>query len=367
MSSVSTISSTKSDFEAQNAKKPIRVLMVTGIYPTETRPHKGTFIKTQVDSLIAEGIEVEVIHPKPGPVPLRYATGTIQVFLKSVTGRFDIVHGHYGLWCLVSRMQWMTPVVASFLGDDLLGTVTDDCSYSSKGAFVVRISRWLSQRVDAVIVKSEGMKKKAPPVSNIFVIPNGVDFEQFRPMPRVETRIRLGWDPDRYYILFCNDPEIPVKNFPLAKAAVERLHARGISAELVVANGIPHAKVVQYMNASNVLILPSIAEGSPNVVKEAMACNLPVVASNVGDVPEVIGHTRGCRLCALDPDDFADGLEEALRHIEPTSGRTDIAHLEISAIAKKVIEVYELIRRKRIKNHTPQLILEGEAIHGKSQ
>ena len=98
-----------------------------------------------------------------------------------------------------------------------------------------------------------------------------------------------------------------------------------------------------------------------------MACNLPVVASNVGDVPEVIGHTRGCRLCALDPDDFADGLEEALRHIEPTSGRTDIAHLEISAIAKKVIEVYELIHRKRIKNHTPQLILEGEAIHGKSQ
>jgi teichuronic acid biosynthesis glycosyltransferase TuaC len=348
MSCVSANSSTKTDFDAQIVKKPFRVLMVTGIYPTEHRPHKGTFIKTQVDSLIAEGLEVEVIHPKLGPVPFRYATATIQVFLKSVTGRFDIVHGHYGLWCLVSRLQWTTPVVASFLGDDLLGTVADDGSYSSKGAFVVHISRWLSQRVDAAIVKSEGMKKKAPPVSNIFVIPNGVDFELFRPMSRVETRMLLGWDPDRYYILFCNDPEIPVKNFPLAKSAIEQLQARGISAELVVANGISHAKVVQYMNASNALILPSIAEGSPNVVKEAMACNLPVVASNVGDVLQVIGHTRGCSVCALDPEDFADGLEEALRHSEPTTGRADIAHLESSMIAKQLIRVYQRVLSKKI-------------------
>jgi glycosyltransferase involved in cell wall biosynthesis len=224
--------------------------------------------------------------------------------------------------------------------------VTEDGSYSKKGAFVVRVSQWLSRRVDAIIVKSEGMKKKAPTLNNIFVIPNGVDFELFRPMSRMKTRMLLGWDPERNYVLFCNDPEIPVKNFALAKAAVERLRTRDISAELVVANGISHEKVVEYMNASNVLILPSFAEGSPNVVKEAMACNLPVVASNVGDVSQVIGHTRGCSICAFDPEDFADGLENALRHSEPTSGRTDIAHLEISAIAKQVIGVYELIRGK---------------------
>ena len=367
MSTTSAVSSRKIGFESQSAKKPIRVLMVTGVYPTEQSPHKGTFIKSQVDSLIAEGLEVEVVHPNPVPAPFRYAAATLQVFLRTLTGKFDIVHGHYGLWCLTTRMQWTTPVVASFLGDDLLGTVKNDGSYNKKAALVIRISRWLSFRVDAVIVKSEGMKKKVPAENNIFVIPNGVNFEVFHPMSRVETRVQLGWDPDRYYILFCNDPAIPVKNFSLAKSAIERLHARGIPAELIVANGISHDKVVEYMNASNALILPSIAEGSPNVVKEAMACNIPVVASNVGDVSQVIGHTRGCSICAFDPEAFADGIEGALRQTQPTTGRADIAHLESSAVAKQVIEVYELIRKKEARNQESPFVLEGDAMHGKSQ
>src|SRR5437667_7203519 len=107
----------------------MRVLMVTGIYPTERFPHLGTFIKSQVDSLIAAGLEVEVIHPQPGPVLLRYANAILQVFLKTLTRRFDIVHGHYGQWCLFARMQWKAPVVASFLGDDLLGTVNAKGGY----------------------------------------------------------------------------------------------------------------------------------------------------------------------------------------------------------------------------------------------
>src|SRR5437773_1487069 len=99
------------DLKQQATKKPFRILMVTGAYPTEQLPHSGTFIKSQADSLNAVGLEVEVIHPGLGPVVLRYARAASQVFLKTLTGHFDVVHGHYGTWCLVARMQWTTPVV----------------------------------------------------------------------------------------------------------------------------------------------------------------------------------------------------------------------------------------------------------------
>ncbi len=351
------------NLKLQTIEKPFHVLMVTGVYPTEQRPHAGTFIKSQIDSLIAVGLEIEVIHPKPWPVLLRYAAATMQVFLKTLTGHFDVVHGHYGQWCLIARMQWTTPVVASFLGSDLLGTMTANGSYSNMSRLIVHVSRWLCQRVDAAIVKSEGMQKAAPG-GNVFVIPNGVDFELFHPIPRAEARAGLGWDVDRCYVLFGNDPKIPVKNFPLAQAAIECLHSRGISAELVVANGLPQTKLVQYINASNALILSSIAEGSPNIVKEAMACNVPIVSTDIGDVSKVIGNTRGCSVCPHDPEALAAALEQALQHTEPTSGRMDIMHLDRSVVAKQVIAVYERAISKRTK-WEEKIFYEKEALdHG---
>jgi teichuronic acid biosynthesis glycosyltransferase TuaC len=332
----------------QTAEGPLRVLVVTGVYPTEQKPHSGTFIKTQVDSLIAAGLRVELLLPKPGPSPMRYLAATVQVFLKTLTGRFDIVHGHYGLWCLAARMQWTTPVVTSFMGDDLLGTVTADGGYSNKSTVVAGISRYLCRRVGAAIVKSEWMKK-ASSGGNVFVIPNGVDFELFHHIPRAVARAALGWNQDRYYVLFGNDPKIPVKNFPLAQAAIECLHNSGIPAELVVASGLPQTKLVQYINASNALILSSIAEGSPNIVKETMACNVPVVSTDVGDVSEVIGRTKGCSVCPHDPVALATALEQALRHTESTTGRADIMHLERSVVAQQVIAVYEQVINKKIE------------------
>src|SRR5258708_3043764 len=279
------------NMKSQTKGKLFRVLMVTGVYPTEELPHKGTFIKSQIDSLVAAGVEVEIIHPKIGLIPLRYALTIMQVFLKTLTGRFDIVHGHYGQWCLFARMQWTTPVVASFLGDDLLGKPIANGGYSKIHALNVHINRWLCDRVDAVIVKSEQMKKVAAK-DTIVVIPNGVDFDLFRPIRRAEARAELGWDQDRYYVLFGNDPQLPRKNYTLARAAIERLYAKGVSAELIVANRLPQKKVVLYINASNALILSSIHEGSPNIVKKTMASNVPIVSTDLGDLSQIIGPTK---------------------------------------------------------------------------
>ena len=262
----------------QSDKTPNRlyhVLMVTGVYPSHEQPHSGTFIKSQVESLKKAGVTVEILHPGPGPMPLRYVRATLQVFLKTLTGRFDIIHGHFGLWCFATRMQWTTPIVVSFLGDDLLGKPSVRGGFTRKSKLVISVSRWLCSRVDAVIVKSEEMKKVAF-AHNAFisVIPNGVDFDLFRPIPRTEARDALRWDQNRYYVLFGNDPMIPRKNYALAQATVERLQQKGIDVQLIVNNGLPQEEVVLHMNACNALLLTSILEGSPNIVKEAMACNV---------------------------------------------------------------------------------------------
>ncbi len=346
--------------EEQTTPKKYRVLMVTGIYPTPERPHKGTFVKPIVDSLLADGHKVEIVHPNPShPMPLRYLSATIQVFLKTLTGRFDIVHGHYGLWCLVARMQWTTPVVAAYLGDDLLGTVTEDESISKKSLFVVRVSQWLCRHVEVVTVKSEQMKK-ASLTEDAVVLADGINFDLFQPIPRAEARTHLGWDQDKYYVVFANNPTIPVKNFKLAKAALEHLSERGIEAELKVATGLPQAQVVQYINASNALILPSIAEGAPNVVKEAMACNIPVVATNVGDVEQVISQTEGCSVCARDAASMAEGLEKALLHTERTTGRADILQSDHMVTLKHVLSMYAQALQKKAQKRSKRKAQQGQ-------
>ena len=354
-----------SQADSQAREQPLRILMVAGVYPTGHKPHAGTFIKAQADSLVEAGLKVEVIHPRPGPVPLRYASATLQVFFKTLTGRFDVVHGHYGLWCLASRLQWRAAVVADYLGDDLLGTIRSDGTYSKKSLLVVHVSQWLCRHVAAVLVKSEQMKRAAG-AGNIYVMPDGTNFDLFRPMPRAQVRAALGWDAHRSYVVFANNPTIPVKNFALAQAAVELLKAKGMEVELVVANGLPQEKVVEYMNASNALVLPSLAEGSPNVVREAMACNVPVVATDVGDVAQVIGRTKGCRICPHDAAALAAGLEEALGHSGPTTGREDTAELSSAAIARRLIEMYEHITNKKARNGKAHVTLKGEGSHGQS-
>ncbi len=346
--------SSSSTIEEKTTPKKYRVLMVTGIYPTPARPHKGTFVKPIVDALVADGHIVEIVHPNPEyPMPLRYLSATLQVFFKTLTGRFDIVHGHYGLWCLVARMQWTTPVVAAFLGDDLLGTVTEDESISKKSLLVVRIGQWLCRHVELVTVKSEQMKQ-ASLIDDAVVLADGINFDLFQPIPRTEARTLLGWDQHKNYVVFANNPRIPVKNFKLAKAAIERLRERGMEAELVVATGLPQTKVVQYINASNALILPSIAEGAPNVVKEAMACNVPVVATNVGDVEQVISQTKGCSVCTRDADAMAEGLEKALLHSERTTGRADILQSDHMVTLKHVLAMYAQAVQKRVKKSKKQ-------------
>jgi glycosyltransferase involved in cell wall biosynthesis len=145
---------------------------------------------------------------------------------------------------------------------------------------------------------------------------------------------------DRRLILFPAAPDHPVKRFGLAQEAVAGLDGR-FAAEMVGCGGVPYNLMPTYMNACDVLLLTSLHEGSPNAVKEALACNLPVVSVDVGDVRERVDSVEGSVVCEDDrPDTIATALAEVLSRSGRVDSRSAVSHLDERVLTRRVISVY---------------------------
>jgi glycosyltransferase involved in cell wall biosynthesis len=301
----------------------------------------------QIESIRALGIDVDVLEVR-GARKVKYLQrlGT----LRSMADGVDLVHAHYGFCGWLARSQRARPVVVSFMGDDLLGTPDATGRVGPLSRCVVRADRWLAHRVDAVIVKSREMARVIAPVS-ASVIPNGVDLQAFQPMDMREARARLRLSNARHYVLFPGRPEEPRKGFPLARDVVARTAGRTSGPpELLALGGIRPDLVPLYMNACDAMLLTSLWEGSPNVVKEAMACNLPVVSVPVGDVADLLTGVEGCTVCPRHAQQLAQALTQVLQLRRRTNGRIAVEQkgLDLPSVARKVTNVYRVVlSRKR--------------------
>ena len=209
--------------------------------------------------------------------------------------------------------------------------------------------RLLGNQADAVIVKSREMASKLKR-EDVHIIPHEIDFDVFQPVEKEKARALLSLDLHKKYLLFAANPKIPVKRFPLAQAVAEELQKQDPSVELLAIYKETQDRLALFMSACDALIFTSYQEGSPNVVKQAMACNLPIVSTDVGDVRDVIGSTKGCYVCKPDVKEFAECLAGALSRGERTQGREKVRHLSGPAVAQRVIAVYEQVLSRR-KGH----------------
>jgi glycosyltransferase involved in cell wall biosynthesis len=182
------------------------------------------------------------------------------------------------------------------------------------------------------------MRRRIPGI----VIPCGVDLNVFKPYDRDEARARLGWPKDKCLILFPFEPARLVKRYDLAKAAVEQVVQDGVDAELITVFSVENHEMPWYYSAADAMLLCSDREGSPTSIKEALACNLPVVATDVGDVQEITRGIVGTRVCTQEVSTLAYSLREALdiSRSGGFAGRAAMARYDQVRTVEKIIGVY---------------------------
>jgi teichuronic acid biosynthesis glycosyltransferase TuaC len=321
-----------------------RVLVVTNLWPTDADPGYGSFVKAQMDSLRALGVEYDVLFIDGRRSRWNYLRAVGELRRRLRASHYDLVHAHFGLSGWVARFQGRVPVVVSFMGDDVLGRPTRSGRITLYGRCLQISSFLLARMVSAVIVKSRQMKARLR-LASAQVIPNGVDLELFRPVDQAEARQALGLDPQKKFVLFPYNPAEERKRYDLIESAVARARENIPELEILHARGVPQDRMPLYMNAAEVLGLASLFEGSPNAVKEAMAVNLPVVTVDVGDTADLIGPTEGCYLVPREAEAMAEKIVEVCRRGARTRGREWIARLAMEKVAREIAEVYAALKR----------------------
>jgi glycosyltransferase involved in cell wall biosynthesis len=320
----------------------LRVLFVTSMWPEDERPDYGTFIHTQAQSLEDMGIAIDVVAIRGYVASLAYLFGWWRVRAARAECRYDLVHIHTGHAAPAGLIGTRLPTVVSFVGGDLLGH-PGKRSTALKGGLQATIFRQLARASTATITKSREMQDMLPASvqARNRVIPNGVNLDAFAPRPRAQARADLGWAEDESVILFLGNPSDALKNVELARQAVAEIQKRQSDVRLHIGWGSHPSEIPNLMWAADALVFPSLSEGSPNVVKEAMAATLPIVATPVGDIPERLEGVAGCFVVRPDPASFAYALIKALSFGRATAAMEAVQALSLPNIASQVAAVYE--------------------------
>jgi len=317
----------------------LNVLYVTSEWPTEDNPHWVPFLTQEVEYLQKKNIVVDVYHFRGKKHPFRYLYSWMDFHIRYDFQRYDLIHAIFGQSGLVA-LPAPIPLVITLHGSDLQGWIGNNGEFTLAGKLLQRLSRFVARHAQEVIVVSPHLAKFLPRGVKYHVIPGGINLELFKPIPMAEARIRLNLPPNRRLVLFPADPKNPIKRYPLAEAACSYLESE-VELEIIPLINIPHHKVPEYMNACDLMLLTSRHEGSPTVVKEALACNTPIVSVDVGDVKKWISQVEGCMLCMDDEvETISAAIKQVLDRQQRVNGRKVVAPLSLENTIERIISVY---------------------------
>ena len=290
------------------------------------------FIDEQANALKVQGIAVDYFRLK-GKGIIGYLKNLKALKQKIKAYHPDIVHAHFGLSGLLACLQRKVPVVTTYHGSDV-----NEPKLRPFSKLAMRLSAWnifVSQQNIAV----------ARPSKNYTLLPCGIDSNSFPILSKQEARQKMNFDDTKKYVLFAGAFSRPVKNAPLAQQVIRQMNDSTIV--LLELNNWAHDEIPVLMSAVDALLMTSLNEGSPQVIKEVMMCGCPIVSVDVGDVKERTEGVDGCYVAnTFSPDELTVLLSKALKFNGKTSGREKIigVGLDNQNVAKKLIEIYAKVR-----------------------
>jgi len=301
-------------------------------------------LKRQGESLVKKGLDVEYYVIK-GEGFLKYIKGIFEISRLLRNNDYDIIHGHYNYIGWLVSFNKKIPFVVSFMGSDLLKR-----KQLPGNVFNSLINRRIFNNAGWMICKTEELRNKIPNSNSVSIVPNGVNMNIFFPVEKKTAKEKLNLSVNKKYILFIGTKEKAVKNYPLAKEAVDGLNDNEI--ELINIFYVTQEKLNLYYNAVEALLLTSDFEGGVNVVKEAMACNCPVVSTYVGDVKLRLRNVTNSYICTNDANEITTKLKLLLANNSRTNGRDEIIKQKLTDedIADQLIEIYNEVRVKKSTN-----------------
>jgi glycosyltransferase involved in cell wall biosynthesis len=306
----------------------MRVLIVTNMWPSASAPALGSFVRDQVDALRElDGVEIEVFAFSPGG----YARAARELRRRHRRGeRFDLVHAHFGLTAWPAFAVRKTPHVVTLHGTDLRHP-------RSK-----RITRAALPFVDLVAAVSAELAREVPGAGRrrrVAVLPCGVDLDRFTSIARAEAREQLGLPPDEPCVLFPADPARPSKRFDRAREVAG-------GARLLTLGRVHPFEVPLYVNAASAVLVPSDHEGFGLGVLEALACDVPVLATPTGVHPAALDAVPGTLCAPYDRDAWRAALQPHLQAADPRiSGRERAELWSARRMARRVLDAWSEVLR----------------------
>jgi len=298
------------------------------IVASHNKGRYAPFIVEQVDSLLSAGVQCEFfgIHGKGFWGYLR----NYLLFLKEVRRcNPDVIHAHYGLSGVFANLQRRIPVITTYHGTDINNNK------------VVRLSRLAIMLSHHNIFVSQKNIDKVRVKNKYSLIPCGVDLSIFHSIPKNDACSYFGWDSTVKRVLFAGSFNNDIKNPSLAKASVALLP----NVELIEMKGYSRNEISKLMNACDTLLMTSHSEGSPQVIKEALACGCPIVSVDVGDVAELTQGLKNCFIVGYASKEIADALSLAIDSERNLDGRQRLIDrgLDNTQIASALIKIYQSI------------------------